>query len=158
MNAALDTRSRRGGFSLIEVLVALVVLSVGLLGLAALQAEGLRGSGSALVRFQATRLMSDISDRMRANRAGLDDYVVTAAGSGVASHQCSEVGSTVAQDCSAEELAEYELFLWKRDIGELLPSGTGAIAASPGSTDRYLITIAWTERAEAMTMTTEVQF
>lgn len=146
---------RMAGFSLIEVLVALVVLSVGLLGLAALQAEGLRGTTTAHTRFLAVRLMTDIVDRMRANSAGAADYAVTTSGTGVGSHQCSQNGSTPAQECTATNMAQYDIFLWKQDITALLPSATASITA--GADDRYTITLNWSERGENMSISTEVQ-
>jgi type IV pilus modification protein PilV len=57
------------GFSLFEVLIALVVLSVGLLGLASLQTNTLKFNQGAYLRTQATNLAYDMADRMRANRA-----------------------------------------------------------------------------------------
>ena len=67
-------RRRSTGFSIIEVLVALLVLAIGLLGLAALQAQGLRFNHDAYVRTQATHLAYDIIDRMRSNRANAAAY------------------------------------------------------------------------------------
>ena len=67
----LNPCRRESGFSLIEVLVALLVLSIGLLGLAALQAQGLRFNHDAYVRTQATNLAYDIVDRMRVNNTAL---------------------------------------------------------------------------------------
>ena len=55
------------GFTLIEVLIAMIVLAVGLLGLAGLQATSLRNNQSAYNRIKATQLAYDIADRMRAN-------------------------------------------------------------------------------------------
>ncbi len=55
------------GFTLIEVLIAMLVLAVGLLGLAGLQATSLRNNQSAYNRSQATQLAYDLADRMRAN-------------------------------------------------------------------------------------------
>lgn len=66
----------QSGVSLVEVLVALVVISVGLLGIAALQAISLRDTTSSVVRSQATALTDYIIDRMRANRPRAGDYVV----------------------------------------------------------------------------------
>lgn len=70
-----------GGFTLLEVLIALLVLSVGLLGIAGLQLTSLRSNHSAYLRSQATILAYDILDRMRANRAQAqaDDYNTTIA-------------------------------------------------------------------------------
>ena len=65
------------GFSLIEVLVALFVLSIGLLGLAALQTTGLRFSHQSYERTQATLQAYDIIDRMRTNKSGTGDTVNT---------------------------------------------------------------------------------
>ncbi|MCX7101946.1 MAG: type IV pilus modification protein PilV, partial [Methylobacter sp.] len=58
------------GFTLIEVLIAMLVLAVGLLGLAGLQATSLKSNQSAYNRSQATQLAYDLADRMRANVAG----------------------------------------------------------------------------------------
>lgn len=62
-------RATIGGFSLVEVLVAVLVLSVGLLGLAALQVTGLRASDSARMRTEASMAAYDLADRLRADPA-----------------------------------------------------------------------------------------
>ena len=83
---------QRQGFSLVEVLVSLVVLSIGLLGLAALQTRSLASTHNAALGSQATLLAGDISDRMRANREqalagkydlGLDDAAAAKGATGV---------------------------------------------------------------------------
>ena len=149
---------RFAGFSLLEVLVALVILSVGLLGLAALQAEGLRGSSTAKFRFNAVRLMGDITDRMRANEAGLADYSVALNAAGSNDPACAESGANLATICTPTQMASYDIFLWKRDLDELLPpDGDGSIVAT-GSDNRFVITARWTERGQVQTISTEVQF
>lgn len=55
------------GFTLIEILISVVVLAIGLLGMAALQMNGLRNNQSAYFRAQATQLAYDMADRMRTN-------------------------------------------------------------------------------------------
>ena len=66
MNNRFEVSSNRaGGFTLVEVMVAVLVLSVGLLGFAALQSRGLRLNHDALIRTQATFLANDMMDRMR---------------------------------------------------------------------------------------------
>ena len=59
--------NKNTGFTLIEVLIAMIILAVGLLGLAGLQATSLRNNQSAYNRSVATQLAYDIADRMRAN-------------------------------------------------------------------------------------------
>ncbi len=65
---------RNGGFTLVEAMVALIVLSVGLLGIAALYVETLRANRTSLHRTEAVNLATDIADRMRSNRLPADAY------------------------------------------------------------------------------------
>ena len=154
-----NTRSRLRGFSLLEVLIALVVLSVGLLGLAALQAEGLRGSSTAQNRFQAVRLAADIAARIRANEdaintsstftgpyayaIGLTDSAASGAANG-----CADVGTiTDANVCTAANMAAFDLFQWRRDLAAALPNGTGSVAINVGnSIITATVVVQWTER------------
>ncbi len=73
-----NTQSRtiryHGGFSLVEVLIALVIMSVGMLGIAGLYVEGMRAGRTSTFRHHAVTLASDVADRIRANRAGAIDY------------------------------------------------------------------------------------
>ena len=66
--------NRSHGFSMIEVLVTLLVLSIGLLGLAAMQVRSIKNTHSAYLRSQATYLAYDMLDRMRANMANINGY------------------------------------------------------------------------------------
>ncbi len=118
------------GFSLIEVLVTLLVLAIGLLGLAALQAQGLRFNQVALVRTQATNLAYDIVDRMRANRANVAAY--TAADPGLL---CDPTVATVNMDLSC----------WYDDLALALPAGGGAITAN-ATANFFDVTVRWVDR------------
>src|SRR6266404_3862053 len=69
-------RIRQRGMTLIEILVAIVVLSVGLLGLAGLQLKGLQVNQGSIYRWQAAMLAEDIADRIRADRAGAGTYTL----------------------------------------------------------------------------------
>ena len=77
MNAKNQWMSLRGGcnsgFSLLKVMVAMLVLSIGLIGIAGLQMAGLRSNQNAFLRSQATILASDIIDRMRVNTQGVQN-------------------------------------------------------------------------------------
>jgi len=69
VGSPMRNTAREDGFTMVEVLVALLVLSVGLLGLAMLQATGLRYNNDSYMRSQATILAYDLIDRIRANKA-----------------------------------------------------------------------------------------
>ncbi len=123
-------RRSQSGFSIIEVLVAMLVLAIGLLGLAALQAQGLRFNHDAYIRTQATHLASDIIDRMRTNRENIADY--TGADPGGA---CSVTDADVPND----------LTCWYDALAATLPMGNGAIADN-GTANFYDVTVRWLDR------------
>ena len=126
--------------TLVEALVALVVLSVGLLGIAAMQMTALRNNLGAHLRSQATVMAYDIADRMRANRtaANANAYVI---GAGAAPG-----GAT---------LAAIDLVAWKNTLASTLPSGDGQIQRVG---NLFRITITWTEQnGGAQTFTTHTQ-
>lgn len=159
----------QGGFTLIEVLVALLVLSIGLLGLAALQTVSLKFNADSYTRTQATILAYDIVDRMRANPAGVTagDYDVaddsTAAGIKTTYDGCSKGGScscNSAVNCDAATLATYDLGQWYTRMEQLLPestTGTNWAKVEPDANNKVTITIRWTERGEGKTQTWIVQ-
>ena len=126
----LEPHRRDGGFSLVEVLVALLVLAIGLLGLAALQAQGMRFNHDAYVRTQATNLAYDIVDRMRVNNTNLAAY--TAADSGDA---CDPLvaGATMDLNC------------WYRGLAASIPGGSGLIVANAAA-NFYDVTVRWIDR------------
>lgn len=122
---------------MLEVLIALVVLSVGLLGLAGLQANGLKNNNSAYQRSQANLMVNEILDRIRANRSGL------------ASGNYDNPFATTPTDkgcdssiCNPADMAEYDAFLWQGQVASILPSGVGAITGS-GADSVFTITIMW---------------
>lgn len=126
------------GFSLVEVLIALAVLSIGLLGLAALQTVSLKAGHDSYQRTQATMLAYDIVDRMRANPVGL------AAGKYNSVTVSTNPGSTdcVSASCTTDQIADYDIRSWHSILAAKLSQGQGTISTS-GTT--RTITVLWSE-------------
>ena len=119
---------KQNGFTLFEVLIAIVILAVGLLGVASLQTNGVRSNHSAYLRSQATVLAYEIIDKMRANRDrdkdkldGLSSYI-TDFDNTISSPPDCRSSSCGEADMIASDLAE-----WKSSL-QTLPSGSGAVA------------------------------
>lgn len=116
--------TRQQGLSLLEIMISVLVLSIGILGMATLQLQALKSNQSALTRTEATQFAYMISDMMRANRnaALLGQYNV-------------ELGKTV----SGSSMANQDVLYWKQALTGL-PGGDGAISVSAG---QATITIQW---------------
>ncbi|HEY5758076.1 MAG TPA: type IV pilus modification protein PilV [Steroidobacter sp.] len=128
-------RARHAGMTLIEVLVTLVIISVGLLGVAALQITTVRNNQDAYVRSQAAMLASDMLDRMRANRTDT-------AGNSKAVGYVVPIGDNDVPN--TPEGAEVRS--WRRVLAAQLPDGRGGIAYD-APTNLVTVTIQWGERA-----------
>ena len=124
-------RRRIAGFSLIEVLISLIILSVGLLGIAALVSESLKSKDSSYYRTQALDYASAIIDRMRANRtqALTGAYDVSYGGTGTGTAPTDYCTTTA---CTSAQLASADLVEWQHDISNALP-GISNSAPAAGS-------------------------
>lgn len=111
---------RQSGFTLLEVLIAILVISIGLLGLAGLMASSMRNSHSAYQRTQATWLAYDIIDRMRVNRAAA-----------IASTNNYEIDIGTATS-SSTGMAGTDVTGWKTMVANALPAGDGSVELKPG--------------------------
>jgi len=125
---------RAAGFTLIEALIALLVLSIGLLGVAAMQLASLQANNGAFQRTQATFLAQDIADRMRANRT-----------SALAGDYDFALGD--AAPVAPATIAEQDVLAWKTRLAATLPQGAveppdAAVAVDP-LTGVALIQIVW---------------
>lgn len=120
------------GLSLIEVLVAVFIFSLGLLGLAGLLVVSSKANHSAYLRTQATFIAGSMADRMRANPVGVwnDSYDVSDI-AGVTYATPEACGTS--DPCSPDELANHDLAQWKSMLGGLLPNGTASIACAPAT-------------------------
>jgi len=129
------------GFTLIEAMISLVILSIGLLGVAAMQSLGLRLNYDALQRTQATTLAYDIAENMRLDPsnalllAASNPYAGTLSAAGTSAN-CNN-SSTTAADIKV---------CWQVALRERLPTGTITITAPPTTANPTLtLRIAWTE-------------
>ncbi len=113
-----SSKQNQHGFSLIEVLVTIVILSTGMLGIAALYVESLKSGHSALSRTKAINLAADMADRMRVNRAGEAFYVTSEANAAAAPLvQCGARLGVVAVECDEQQMANYDVWQWKTALG-----------------------------------------
>lgn len=130
----------QNGLSLVETLVALVVLSIGLLGVAALQVQGMGAGQTANYRTHAANLAADMAERIRSNPLGLDAY----AGSGSDNGCAAAAGDSL--DCTPEQMAAHDLFLWDRAVRTGLPDGDWRIQVDSGSVPPgYRLEVFWVE-------------
>ncbi|NOY62951.1 MAG: type IV pilus modification protein PilV [Gammaproteobacteria bacterium] len=115
---------RSCGVSMIEVLVALVLLSIGLLGVAAMQTTGIRQSHDSQLLSQALLQAQDMADRMRANLVAVRVGAYSAIDGSAAAMDC------VGTNCSADNIAQYDAYVWNSDNATRLPSGQGVTACT----------------------------
>ncbi len=156
--------ARMSGFSLIEVLVALVVLSIGMIGIAAMQIEGLRFGQQAVIGTRAIGLASDMADRIRANpdaravpntgRPG--DAYTAAPGNAAPGRMCADTKTVDVVGtgfCNPTQMAAFDIWQWKTalsgEAGSGLPEGDGTIDYSwSDGIATFEITVTWNERGE----------
>lgn len=130
------------GFTLLEILVAIVVLSLGLLGLAGLQAATLRNNQIAYYRAIAIQQTYDMADRIRANQAGVKAGAYNNLNTAIpADPDC------VANACTAAQMAVADHSQWNNNNARMLPAGTGTVVR--GANGSFVVTISWNENTEA---------
>ena len=110
--------TRLAGFTLIEILITLVIFSIGLLGLAGMQLRGAEGTNTAYFRSQATLLANDMAERMHANRQGvmndaymdLDTGGICEEGKSEPTPFCASRDGAPAAACTPTEMAVFDLY------------------------------------------------
>lgn len=156
MNSAMRRCAR--GYSLIEVIVTMAILSVGLLGLAGLQARAHTAEAESFSRAQALMLAADLADRMATNRvearkgAASAYNTATVQGTGNASVDCSGLPSTTSDEMAVKDLCEWDQAL-KGVIETSGGAAVGGIAGARGCVElqlapiqQFVVTVAWAGR------------
>jgi type IV pilus assembly protein PilV len=148
MKRKLAASKKQIGVGLIEVLVALMVVSIGLLGVASLYTSSLQAKTTSLSRLKAVSLASDIADRIRANPTAVASYLLSVAGTTTATNCATAT-------CTDTQMAASDLNQWNTNITSSvtgLPGGaavkrsivqtTAATATTPAV---LTITLIWRE-------------
>ncbi len=127
----------QAGFSLLEVLIALVITSVGMLGIAGLYVESMQAGRTSIFRHNAVTLASDVADRIRANPTGAADY------EGAGGNNDCVLGNV---DCNPAQMAANDIDLWVTQAQEMLPNGQVTITFNDNVVPpTYQIEIGWVE-------------
>lgn len=135
------------GFSLTEVLVSIVVLAIGMLGVARMQLNTLISTRQMVFRSAAVQLASEMADKIRSDAALMDrgenpflgiDYSSSTDEPAVQSAACFN-----AARCSATEIAEFDIHEWEKQMQSSLPSGRARICRDDAPWDEGARSYRW---------------
>jgi type IV pilus assembly protein PilV len=134
------------GASLLEALVALLVLALGVLGLARLQVSTLTEARGANARAVAVQAAGDLMDRMQVNADARLSTPATAAFTAYETNWNQSL--TPPPDCrknacSGANLAAYDLWQWKQSLARTLPSGDATVFRSDSDPSQFGVLLAW---------------
>lgn len=161
------SRGVASGYSLVEVLVALVVVAIGLLALAGMQLTSLRNNTGSYLRSQAAVLAQDLADRILASHpacrvdsplnppppcAVLADYRLA-----ISQVPGNPGANCAAVNCNPQQMAQWDLFNWYTNARTALPGFNASVTCTPacalGSDSVYQITVMWDDDRTGVTGT-----
>ena len=142
-------KRRQTGFTLLEVMISLVIFSIGMLGLAGIQAISIQSSGIAYMRTLAMQSAYDMADIVRAS-ADFNNNVDTAFSSVTTTlgSEPTACQSDSTPNCTPSQMAAFEIYHWKSNLRDVLPSGRGKVTSS-GNT--YTVTVMWDQDRTGVT-------
>lgn len=130
------------GSSLIEVLVAMLLMSFGVLAMTSLQAHAIQHSHATDLRARATLLAHDLADRMRANIAPDGDwsaYELSATSTSTAMGNDASPACNDHTPCAFNEMTVSDLAQWQKHLAQGLPSGRGHVATDGNQVDLWVM-------------------
>lgn len=122
---------KQTGFSLLEVLITMLIVSFGLLGIAGIVITSLKNTQGSYARSQASLLANDIIDRMRANRA-------------VAETTTSPYNLALTAVPAGAGIVFDDLSQWRNSLKTSIPAGTGSVSVSD-ATKKVTVTVQWND-------------
>lgn len=134
-----QSKSKQRGITIIEVLVAMLILAVGLLGMASLQVRAVSDTTNASFRSIAIFYANDMADRIRANPAGEQGNLYNSVAGNAEKSNCK-----TTTGCNFTDMAAHDKWEWLQAIGNALPGGTGTLSKSG---DEYTVTVSWNTRS-----------
>lgn len=139
--------ARQNGVGLVEVLVSLFILAVGLLGVLAMQANGMKSNQKSEFSTEAYLLAADMVDRIQAHNdidSTADDFAYHDKDTDSVLVSASEC---IATGCNLAQQVDFDVAEWRRELLNRLPNGRGTINAVPASADaplqKYVVTVMW---------------
>ena len=130
----MQRKSRQRGVSLIEVLIGVLIFTIGLLGLAGLMVMSTRSNHVAYLRTQATFLANNMAERMSANPEGVWTLAYNNAAYPVAA---ASAGCASSSPCNAAQLATHDQQIWSRQLQAFLPQVSASIACTDVTQSGY---------------------
>lgn len=151
-------RASARGFSLIEILVVILIMTFGLLGIAGLQAATAKYKVNSWVRAAASVQFSDLADRLRANPDQAGGRFVSATGTPATASAYTVTANWTAQQaaaltpavdclttvCTAAQRAAFDLTVWRAEVRRQFPQGAVTVAGDVAV--GVTATIAWFDR------------
>lgn len=134
--------NRQAGVSLIEILITVIVLAIGLLGLAAMQNTSVKFSYESYLRTQGSFLSYDLMDRIRANPDTV--YGLSVGDEPTASVECTDASA----NCNAVQLAQADLAAWYELASDIFPDAEFELV-DENNDGSYVLRISWEDRYES---------
>jgi type IV pilus assembly protein PilV len=148
---ALPVARRQAGVGMVEVLVAVLILSIGVLGFAGMQLKALKSTGDTFVRSQAMVLASDIVSRIAVNPGQLATYSTAASWTSAPVTDAAKPtwwDTCVSASCTQAALAGWDINQSAWMAAHLLPNGNALVAQCTGAST-YCVTVAWNKTTAA---------